>query len=219
MGTDDIITVQPNEYDAVLYGHMTPAEAAAYLQDGRVVPRSFGETLRTMYPYADLQARLYDFFAGLPGAEERSVRRNIRNWLGSRHRPHSRRDLFGISFALRLTEQQLDHLLCLCTDYGIQYRNGWEAVFSWFLRSGRSWQEAVDFYDTLPVVPGLDQVSGREASRLTRSPSRNWRRATGGTWTDSAPCICGPITILSSICASWSGPSRPGRMRRSGTTP
>ncbi len=168
MGTNDITTVQPIEYDAVLYGHMTPAEAAAYLQDGRVVPRSFGETLRLMYPYADLQSRLTGFFAAQPGAEARAVRRNVRNWLGSRHRPSNRRDVFGIAFALRLTEQQLDHLLCVCTDYGIQYRNGWEAVFSWFLRNGRPWQEAADFYGALPVAPGLDQVTGREASQLTR---------------------------------------------------
>ena len=167
MGTNSI-TVQPNEYDAILYGHMTPAEAAAYLQDGRVVPRSFGETLRAMYPYPDLPVRLTDFFAALPGGDQRSVRRKVRNWLGSRHCPSNRRDIFAIAFALGLTEQQLDQLLCLSTDYGVQYRDGWEAAFSWFLRNGRSWREAANFYAALPAAPGLDRVSGREASQLTR---------------------------------------------------
>ncbi len=157
------------EYDHILYGQMTPAMAAAYLRDGKIALRSFSETLREMAPVPDLLGCLTDFFTALsPEANPLSVRRKIRNWLSGKYQPSSREDLFCIAFALGLSEQQLNHLLCLCTDYGIQYRNGWELVFTWFLRSGRSYQQARAFYDTLPQAPGLERVEGREASRLTQ---------------------------------------------------
>lgn len=156
------------EYDAILYGQMTPAMAAAYLQEGKIALRTFGETLKEMYPAPDILNRLTDFFVSVtPEANSLSTLRKIRNWLSDKYQPSSREDIFCIAFALGLSEQQLNYLLCLCTDYGIQYRDGREMIFTWFLRSGRSYQQAQAFYDTLPQVPGLDRVEGREASRLT----------------------------------------------------
>ena len=38
------------EYDNILYGHMTPAMAAAYLQEEKIPLRSFPEVLRGHTP-------------------------------------------------------------------------------------------------------------------------------------------------------------------------
>lgn len=164
----EVVAASAAEYDAIKYGHMTPAMAAAYLQDGRVSLRTFAETLREMYPGGDILPRLTDFFCanGEP-AGRGSVQRKIRNWLSGRHAPSSRDDIFLIAYALGLSEQQLDRLLCLCTDTGVQYRDGRDAVFAWFLRMGRSYGEAAAFYRALPPAPGLEQADGPEASRLT----------------------------------------------------
>ena len=50
------------EYDNILYGHMTPAMAAAYLQEEKIPLRSFPEVLRGMYPAPDILSRLADYF-------------------------------------------------------------------------------------------------------------------------------------------------------------
>ena len=162
-------TASAEQYDAILYGRMTPAMAAAYLQDGRVCLRTFGQTLCEMYPASDLLDRLTAFFVAITAQpDRRSIQRKIRNWLTTKHCPSSRQDIFAIAFALNLSEAQLDYLLSLATDYGIQYRDARDAVFAWFLRGGYSWAQATEFFSRLPEPPGLNQVSGQEASRLTQ---------------------------------------------------
>ncbi len=164
----EVAAASAADYDAIMYGHMTPAMAAAYLQDGRVSLRTFAETLREMYPGGDALDRLTDFFCRYTDpAAQRSVRRKIRNWLSGRHAPSSREDIFLIAYALELSEQQLDRLLCLCTDTGIQYRDGRDAVFAWFLRMARSYDEAAAFYASLPPAPGMEAAEDPGASRVT----------------------------------------------------
>lgn len=156
-------------FQSILYGQMTPAMAAAYLQSEQVLPRSFDETLREMYPAPDLPSRLTSFFlAANPAANPASIARKIRNWLSGKNQPASREDIFQISFALELSESHLDYLLSLCTDYGIQYRDGREAVFAWFLRSQRSYQEACAFLASLPPLPAPHQIYSKSVSHLTR---------------------------------------------------
>lgn len=156
------------EYKTILYGQMTPAMAASYLQNEQIILRSFDETLREMYPAEDLLPRLTDFFLSHdPAANPSSIARKIRNWLSGKNQPANREDIFQIAFALGLGEDQLDYLLSLCTDYGIQYRDGREVVFAWFLRSRRSCQEAEAFYASLPPLPALNQAYSKNASRLT----------------------------------------------------
>lgn len=46
------------EYDSLRAGAMTPEMASRYLQDGRILLRTFAETLRDQYPYPDLLLRL-----------------------------------------------------------------------------------------------------------------------------------------------------------------
>lgn len=83
--------------------------AAAYLQSEQVLPRSFDETLREMYPAPDLPSRLTSFFlAANPAANPASIARKIRNWLSGKNQPASREDIFQISFALELSESHLD---------------------------------------------------------------------------------------------------------------
>lgn len=149
-------------------GHMTPAMAADYLQNGRVVMRSFAETLKELYPCDDLTARLTDFFLSVtPEANAASVSKKIRNWVLGKNCPCCREDIFRIAFALDLDEQQLNYLLSLCTDYCVQYRDSGEIILVWFLRNGKSYREATEFYASLPPVPESGLEYNRHTSRLT----------------------------------------------------
>lgn len=156
------------EYENIVYGKMTPAMAADYLRNGRIVMRSFSESLRQIYPGSDLLPRLTDFFLlADPDTNRKSVSRKIRNWISGKNPPSRRDDIFRIAFALGLNEQQLNHLLCICTDYGIQYRDNQEVVLTWFLRGGYSYQEAIQFYSSLPPVRELNLARTKRTSRLT----------------------------------------------------
>lgn len=58
--------------------------------------------------------------------------------------------MFKIGFALGLNEGEVSHLLGQCTGYGIHYRDPMDVIYAWFLRSGRSYGEAREFYAALP---------------------------------------------------------------------
>lgn len=164
----ELTKLSANEYDRLLSGRMTPAMAAEYLRDGRIVLRNFGETLRDIYPAPDLQTRLINaFLTDDPTANPQSLSRKVRNWLSGQNRPTNREDIFHIAFSLCISERQLHYLLGLCTDYGIQYRDGHDVIYAWFLRNGRSYLEAKEFYASLPSAPGLEQVSDKDSSRIT----------------------------------------------------
>lgn len=156
------------EYDQILYGHMTPDIAAAYLRDDRLALRNFADILRQMYPSPDIVSRLTDsFLSGNRTQNPQSVARKVRNWLSGKNQPSSRADLFRIAFALTLSEPQLDYLLGFCTDYGIQYRCGYDVVFTWFLRNGCKYSDAETFYGSLPPAGELNQLIPEVTSRLT----------------------------------------------------
>lgn len=162
------LTLQSGQaYDHIRSGQMTPAMAAEYLREGRVRTRSFPEVLRQLYPAPDLQARLTAAFQGDgPAANPESAGRRVRNWLSGQNQPVNREDIFRIAFALGLSEGDAGFLLGLCTDYGIHYREGRDVVYAWFLRTGRSYAEARDFFATLPPVPRPEHVP--VSSHLTR---------------------------------------------------
>lgn len=156
------------EYENIVYGNMTPAMAAEYLRNGQVIMRSFSDTLKEMYPAPDLAKRLTDFFVmATPDASSQSVSKKIHNWTAGKNRPACRDDIFRIAFALHLTEQQLNYLLCLCTDYCIQYRDNREVILAWFLRNEYSYQSAMEFYDSLPPIKELHLARTKRTSRLT----------------------------------------------------
>ena len=156
------------EYEHIVYGNMTPSMAADYLRNGQIIMRSFSETLKEMYPAPDLAQRLIDFFCSIvPDTNPQAVSRKIRNWLSGRNQPANRVDIFRIAFALGLTEYQLNYLLSLCTDYGIQYRNHSELIFTWFLRNGYGYREAEDFFTSLPPIQERNMARTKRTSLLT----------------------------------------------------
>ncbi len=150
----ELTTLSRTEYDRLSAQDMTPAMAAQYLRDGRIVLRTFCDTLREFYPQPDLVPRLTAAFQrdareGNPEA----IAKNVRNWAAGRSQPTSREDILHIAFALSLSERQAGYLLGLCTGYAIHYRDGREAVYAWFLRTGRSYGQARAFFETLPPAP------------------------------------------------------------------
>lgn len=153
------------EYENILFGNMTPKMAAEYLRQENISIRSFSDTLRQMYPENDISQRLENFYYDIcPGENRKSVKRKIFNWLNGRNVPKNREDSFRIAFALGLTEERLNFLLGLCTDYGIQYRDGREVVLAWFLRNEYSYTEAEEFLTTLPPVNPDFSVGGGDGS-------------------------------------------------------
>lgn len=163
------------EYNRVLYGQMSPAMAVAYLQDNQLPVRTFSDVLHQMYTGDDLQTRLTDFFlSDMPDVNPQSTARKIKNWLSDKNLPTNREDIFRIGYALGFGEAQLDYLLSICTDYGIQYRDGHDVVYAWFLRNGYAYQDAREFFDHLPPAPGLNQMDGVSESHLTKEIQNNF---------------------------------------------
>lgn len=157
------------EYAQLLSGRMTPAMAAEYLREERITLRTFDSVLKEIYPYPDLQARLTTAFqTENTKAGRESAQRKIRNWLSGRNQPANREDIFRMAFALHLTESQADFLLGIGTDYGIHYRDGRDVIYAWFLRTGRSYEEASGFFETLPAVSCPGRVLPDASSHLTK---------------------------------------------------
>lgn len=156
------------EYGILSSGQITPAMAAEYLRTGQITLRSFSETLCRLYPGPDLYARLTAAFrADDPLANPDSVCRKIRNWLSGQNQPANREDIFHIAFALGLSEADASLLLGMCTEYGIHYRNGRDIVYAWFLRVGKSYVQARDFFASLPPLPAVKPVTQTASQNLT----------------------------------------------------
>lgn len=157
----DLTKGSEKEFNLLSTGQMTPAMAAAYLREGRVLARDFWQTLEQLYARPDLLTRLTAALREYePEAEEASLARKVRNWAAGRNRPSKREEVFRVAFALGLGEPETSLLLGLCSDYGIHYRDGREVVYAWFLRNRRSYREAMAFYKSLPPVPRLEKAGG-----------------------------------------------------------
>ena len=152
-----------------LYEDMTADEAARYLAEKPEITRSFGETLRRMRPGVNIVATLRSFYLELdPALKPRSLTKKLQNWMADRNPPTCREELFRCAFALSLSEEQLDYLLGITDGYGIQYRDGYEVVLAWFLRTGRTYAEACDFFATLPTYEPVEAFESAEDSAVTR---------------------------------------------------
>lgn len=165
------------QYQRISSGEMTPEMAARYLRDERIPLRGFGDTLREMYPYPDLPFRLTDAFQEAGETAPASVARKVHTWLSGSSKPTDREDIFRIAFTLDLSEEQAGALLGLCTDYGIHYREGRDVVYAWFLRTGRSYAQARDFFATLPPVPRPNLPPEAPSAHLTRELQSLFHRA------------------------------------------
>lgn len=173
----ELTAVSADEYNQIRSGQMTPAMAAEYLREGRISLRSFRDTMRDLYPNPDLQSRLTAAFqADTPGSNPDSISRKVRNWLTGQNQPSNREDVFHIAFALGFTEAQASYLLGLCTDFGIHYREGRDVIYAWFLRNGRSYREARDFFQTLPPQPRLGQIPADASPHLTHELQNEFLR-------------------------------------------
>lgn len=151
--------------------------AAEYLREERITLRSFSDTLRDQYPEPDLQTRLIDAFQrDDPHVNQESISRKVRNWLSGQNKPTNREDIFHIAFSLSFTEAQASYLLGLCTDYGIHYREGRDVVYAWFLRTGRSYTEARDFFLTLPPISRPTEIPQNVSSHLTHELHNDFLR-------------------------------------------
>ena len=148
---------------------MSATDAVRYLSEAPKVARSFGETLRSMRPDVDLTARLRAFYLEIdPTQKPRSVTKRVQNWLADRNPPTSREELFRIAFALGLDEDELSYMLAIVDGYGIQFRDGREAVLAWFLGEGRTYGDAISFLRTLPPYERTEDLGGPDSSRVTR---------------------------------------------------
>lgn len=148
------------EYRLIASGQLNPRMAAQYLKEERLQLRSFSDILKEMYPGDDLMLRLIQQFQDdAPESNPKSVSKKIHNWLSDKNRPTNREDIFHIGFALRLSVAQVNTLLGVCTEYGIHYREGRDAVYAWFLRNQRTYFEAQRFLKSLPPLPIFEQPS------------------------------------------------------------
>lgn len=157
-----------NEVGSILYGNMTPKKAAEYLYAENISARSFSETLSSMYIGDNVLDMLVNFYLIIePGVNLQSLKKRLRNWLSDKNQPNDREDIFRIAYALRLGIENLNYLLGLCTDYGIQYRDGRELVLSWFLNKGYGYKEACEFYETLEPVKEMNTLEPGVTARIT----------------------------------------------------
>lgn len=164
------LTESTQEYELLLYGDLSPSTAARHLLDEHLVLKTFPQVLRELYGADDLQFRLTTAFTAGEGDKAPSAARKVRNWLAGKNQPTSREDVFRIAFALDLDEEQCSQLLGFCTEYGIHYRNGRELVYSWFLRMGFGYSDAVEFFSSLPPCPRMDAPPPEDGpTRLTQS--------------------------------------------------
>lgn len=154
--------------DSVVWGGWTPEKAAEFLREERIDIRTFSETLRALYPLADLQPRLIREFSSLPGdTGPESALRKVRNWLTDKHMPTDREDIFRIAFALGLSEGGVNRLLGQSTGCGIHYRDGRDVIYAWFLRNAGTYGQARKFYASLPPVLFPDAVPPGAGTNVT----------------------------------------------------
>ena len=163
----ELTRISADEYSRILSGEMTPAMAAEYMRGEHIIPRNFGDILRSLYDAEDLQFRLTAAFS-TDGESSASVNRKIYNWINGKNTPTNREDVFRIAFALDLTEAQANYLLGFCTSYGIHYRDGRDTVYTWFLRTGGGYADAREFFESLPPVPLLPQENEPDGERVTQ---------------------------------------------------
>ena len=145
--------------------------AAAYLQERDIPLRNFPQVLQSMYPGATCSPGWWSISPALArrkaGLLSSPWGKKAHNWLSGRNVPANREDYFRSPFALGLGESQLNTLLGLFTDYCIQYRDGRELVFAWFLRHGYGYLDALRFLRGPAHCPGMERLEPGRNSQLT----------------------------------------------------
>lgn len=155
----DSTLLSQKEFNNIFNTCMTADEAYMYLSKN-IAPYSFCEALNKFAGGGDIKEILTDALCEYnPGANRGSVSRRVRGWLGGSHAPSDRETYLQICFALKLSEKKAQDFLCCTSDCGFHYRNPRELTYSFALRNGMSYSEAVSLYNSLPPLP---KTSGGE---------------------------------------------------------
>lgn len=152
----DLTLMSQEEYTHIADSCMTADEAFEYMS--KTLPmRTFGEVLTQFAEGLDLKKILTDALLEYsPHTSRDSVSRKVRGWLSGKYEPSDRETYLQICFALKLSEEKAQDFLCYCSDCGFHYRNPRELTYSFALRVGMDYFEAVDLYNSLPQLSEAD---------------------------------------------------------------
>lgn len=148
---------------------MSPQEIIDFLNDGAVY-RTFKDVLSKVYSENDLYKTLVDRLTEMTNGKRDSVARNVSNWMSGKSEPQ-RESLFQICFALNMDEQQANQLLASSSDTGIHYRNPTELIYSFCLRTGKSYGDARELKEKL--LPVYEAAASSE--KQPEKDSVTWR--------------------------------------------
>ena len=133
--------------------------------------REFYPSLRQLYPESDIKERLVNGFSEIsPDTERASIIRRVQNWINGKNVPSGREDIFIIVFSLHLSEEDASYLLGFVSDYGIHYRSPKELAYSYCLRTGRTYPEAVRFFRDLPRDAACQRICSAYRRRIQSVP-------------------------------------------------
>ena len=128
--------------------------------------RKFYPTLKKFYREPDLKERLIAaFLEAYPGSLKSSVTKRVQNWINETSSPRTREDIYIISFALHLSEEETSYLLAFVSDYGIHYRDPKDLAYAFCLRTQKTYEDAVQFARSLPAPYSQSQTSDPSAPR------------------------------------------------------
>lgn len=145
----ELTEITEKAYQSISAAGSDILSAVDYLRSGIQI-RQFISVLVHMYPHSDLKERLISGFSeAYPDAEHASTVRKIQNWINKKNVPSKREDIYILCFALGLSEEDTSYLLGFVSDYGIHYRSPRELTYAYCLRSGKTYTDAVRFYESL----------------------------------------------------------------------
>lgn len=149
----DLTLTSQNERDRIADTYMTVEEAFEYMS--KTLPlRSFGEVLARFADTANLKKTLTDALCEYsPRMSRDSISRKVRGWIAGQYEPSDRETYLQLCFALRLSEKKAREFLSYCTNGGFHLRDPRELTYAFALRTGMSYPNAVDLYDSLPKLP------------------------------------------------------------------
>lgn len=156
----DLTLISQNEYDNIANTSMTADEAFQYMSKS-IRPRTFEEILTDFGRDRNVKTVLVNALCEYsPEVSRESISKKVRGWLSGKYEPSDRETLMQICFALGLSERRADDFLSCCTDSGFHYRDPRELAYSFALRIGMDYREAVELYQSLsPLPPGKEDTA------------------------------------------------------------
>ena len=165
MDRGEMTEISGNNLGLLMGDERSPRQMVEFLKEGAQL-RSFGDVLRQVYPHEDLAARLTGGLGEITGDSRDSLAKKVRNWLKGQNMPQNREVLFQVSFALGLDETGASRLLGAAAETGIHYRNPEELAYAFALRTGASYEKALELKDMANAVcGGLMGGGGKEKAR------------------------------------------------------